>query len=1007
MDSTPQNQAAALTVDQAFQQAVAHHQAGRWQDAQRLYRAILQAQPRHPDANHNLGVLAVEAGQPAAGLACLKAALESDPARGQFWLSYIDALIGAERCDAARQVLARGRQQGLAGDAVDALALRLAGNESASPERTAAVETAISRRESGRFEEAAGALRDWLAVHPQDAGCHALLAQVLSLARKEATAWAAMNKALSLAPDLPIVQRNLARLLLKRNQPAEALQAARAAHAADAADAENRLVLAAALVASDQNEQARPFLEEILRENPNHAEALANRALLQMRGQRFAEALADAEKALSVKPHLMQVWALVGSLRLQLKDLPGAIEALQKALEYEPDNIDRMVVLGGLLRQNHEADAAIDLLQQTVVRAPDHAGAWASLGAALHESNRIAEARAAYARALAISPRLAEVYNNLGVLAQEEKNWEEALRNFEQALACRPDHASIMANKAVALNALGRQEEALPFIAQALQREENANTKTVFVNCIRRLTHLRPDGWVRGTLARALAEPWGRPSELAAVSIAFLKASPVIAEGMARALEAWPRRLSPRDLFGADGLAALERDALLHALLAATPVIDAGTERFLAMARFALLAAAIGAQSRGGGGETETSLRFHCALAHQCFANEYVFSHTEDELRQAAELRERLVAALEAEAEIPVLWPVAVAAYFPLGALPSARKLLDRQWPGEFMEVLARQVIEPEDERRLRPTMPRLTDIDDDVSLRVQNQYEENPYPRWIRINPDSLPMPVGAALRQLFPLADFRPLPNWERPEILIAGCGTGHHAISTALRFRGARVLAVDLSLASLCYAKRKTLEIGLASVEYAQADLLKLDSFGRAFDVIESCGVLHHLAQPFRGWQVLLSLLRPGGVMRLGFYSEAARRDIVRVRQRIAEKGYRASAEDIRRCRQDLIDSGGGAQFGAAVRLRDFFSMSGCRDLLFHVQEHRMTLGAIDAFLKENNLTFLGFEAAPEVFGAYRKRFPEDAAATDLARWARFEADHPDTFIGMYDFWVQKAA
>ena len=82
---------------------------------------------------------------------------------------------------------------------------------------------------------------------------------------------------------------------------------------------------------------------------------------------------------------------------------------------------------------------------------------------------------------------------------------------------------------------------------------------------------------------------------------------------------------------------------------------------------------------------------------------------------------------------------------------------------------------------------------------------------------------------------------------------------------------MLAIDLSMASLSYAKRKTAELGIENIEYAQADLLKLGSLGRTFDVVESAGVLHHLENPFEGWQVLLSLLKPHGLMRLGFYSE----------------------------------------------------------------------------------------------------------------------------------------
>ena len=67
--------------------------------------------------------------------------------------------------------------------------------------------------------------------------------------------------------------------------------------------------------------------------------------------------------------------------------------------------------------------------------------------------------------------------------------------------------------------------------------------------------------------------------------------------------------------------------------------------------------------------------------------------------------------------------------------------------------------------------------------------------------------------------------------------------------------------------------------------------------------------------------------------------------------------------------------------------------------------MTLSSIDAFLRENKLVFLGFEIDDKILRAYAQRFPDDPAATDLERWDVFEQEHPDTFIGMYQFWIQK--
>jgi len=139
MTGTPSmQQSPPLTLQEAMTRAIEHHHANQLQEAERLYRAVLEVQPNHPDANHNLGVLAMQVKQPAAGLPHLKAALEGNQQHVQYWLSYIEALIQANQNDAARQTLEQGRQRGLPGEAVEAFASRL-GSGSQDAEQTASV----------------------------------------------------------------------------------------------------------------------------------------------------------------------------------------------------------------------------------------------------------------------------------------------------------------------------------------------------------------------------------------------------------------------------------------------------------------------------------------------------------------------------------------------------------------------------------------------------------------------------------------------------------------------------------------------------------------------------------------------------------------------------------------------------------------------------------------------------------------------------------------------------
>jgi 2-polyprenyl-3-methyl-5-hydroxy-6-metoxy-1,4-benzoquinol methylase len=433
------------------------------------------------------------------------------------------------------------------------------------------------------------------------------------------------------------------------------------------------------------------------------------------------------------------------------------------------------------------------------------------------------------------------------------------------------------------------------------------------------------------------------------------------------------------------------------ALLVSAQNTDVELERFLTLARRVLLEAATGDEPKDS-----TTFEFYAALAQQCFINEYVFFRDEEELQRASKQRDLLTAALDNGAPIPVLRLLAVAAYYPLHSLSGAARLTDRTWPERINAVLVQQVREPQEEAQLRAAIPRLTSIADAVSRMVRTQYEENPYPRWVRIPLTERAIPIAGYLRQKFPFAVFQRKSGGEIAEFLSAGCGTGQLALEIAQSVT-ARVLAIDLSLSSLGYAGRKARELGLTGIEFAQGDLLELGAIGRSFDVVECSGVLHHLADPFAGWRMLLSHLRPGGFMVVGFYSEAARRGIVEARRFIAERGYGTSADDIRRCRQDLLDLDRSRALGTAFG--DFFGVSSCRDLLFHVQEQRMRLSAIATFLHDNGLTFLGFETDNATLQAYRRCFPDDLGATNLSHWETFENKNQDTFSGMYRFWIQK--
>jgi pentatricopeptide repeat protein len=136
-----------LTLDQALQQGVAAHKEGKVQDAERLYRAILQSQPLHPDANHNLGVLAVSVNKTDAALPLFKTAIEANPKVEQFWLSYIDALIKEKQFEKAKEVLEQAKKQGVEGGKLDVLEMQLTSTAQVNKPKLAVQKKSLSLSE--------------------------------------------------------------------------------------------------------------------------------------------------------------------------------------------------------------------------------------------------------------------------------------------------------------------------------------------------------------------------------------------------------------------------------------------------------------------------------------------------------------------------------------------------------------------------------------------------------------------------------------------------------------------------------------------------------------------------------------------------------------------------------------------------------------------------------------------------------------------------------------------
>ncbi|MEE9424504.1 MAG: methyltransferase domain-containing protein [Methylococcales bacterium] len=390
---------------------------------------------------------------------------------------------------------------------------------------------------------------------------------------------------------------------------------------------------------------------------------------------------------------------------------------------------------------------------------------------------------------------------------------------------------------------------------------------------------------------------------------------------------------------------------------------------------------------------------FAYALAEQCFLNEYIYEETKEEKEQV----ETLINALNNKQNITPLSVSALACYRPLNSFPALTKtflkLLENLSEDDrilYQRVISQQIEEPEIEQQLKKEIKSFSTIDNEVSQKVRDQYESNPYPRWISTG--SVENDEGG-----FVFAETDPLKHYD---ILIAGCATGHYPIKVCKNYPSSSVTGVDISLSSLAYGLRKAQEMKMENLKLMHGDILGLENLKQQFDIIFSSGVLHHMKNPEAGWQVLTNILKPGGLMKIGLYSELERQHITDCRQYIVEHKIPDTPKGIRRIRKIIAGFPEGHPFKKVMPFNDFYSISMMRDLFFHVQEQCFTIPRIQQALDDFDLEFLSFSMVmPQAVQQYSQMFPDDPAMTNLEHWDQYEHKYPDTFTGLYQFWCRK--
>jgi len=692
--------------------------------------------------------------------------------------------------------------------------------------------------------------------------------------------------------------------------------------------------------------------------------------------------------ALEIEPH---------NGELQLEDYRGQIISRQQ-----------QAIIQRLLSRSAEAYAAsnqIGISQQqaqsfrqrcqhycrrVIHIAPRHSDALALQSRLALDAGNTSKAKAFIKTALASAPDSALCWYSYAHILMAEQDLDMAKQCFSKAAKLDPQHFRAKASYAHVLLLQGNIAGAYSIYKKLIQiQPKDAHVKTNLFACLNQLEADQDSHLLDQELRSYMQLEDVNPADLNRLISSLLC-----------------HRYHLKDSDSSVDIAALAVDGLYTEALEKLIFCDQDIEELNVAIRGYLLA---------NPSPAADELRLRAALASQARNNEYLWTISLEEQQSLQHCQQELARLLEVkqlnsdeQLQVLCLWLNLVcfeaSSSFELGqaklvnTLVEATGLLVNDHANAFTSIS--QLIRSHFVQPHPRELESRGSINNSVSQKVKQQYEVNPYPRWLNL-PYQTPTSYRLALDKALP--NHRLKTGTETLQVLVAGCGTGQHALQTARYFRDTFVTAIDISDASLHYAAKMADSYGIKNIRFIKMDILELKQLKQQFDLIECSGVLHHMENPSIGAKSLKSVLKPGGLIKLGLYSERARSQVVQCRSIVSEEKLGSDKNAMRILRQRILSQPN--KWRDVVASKDFFNLSGVRDLLFHEQEHRFSPCQLANLSRELGMDFLGFvRLDASVQQQYQQAFPADIHLNRLENWTLFEQKHPLTFAAMYQFYLQ---
>ena len=434
----------AISIENALHRGVAAHRAGKLQEAERHYRAILKSQPLHPDANHNLGLIAVSFNKVDTAIPLFKNAIEANPKIEQYWINYIKALSKVNKLNAAKQAIKTAKKNGFNAKKLEGLLLNINVNTDTKIPSQAQLNQLLEYYQNGDFDKAEKLALSITQEFPKHPFSWKALGAILKQTGRVLESLAPSQKAVELSPQDAEIHNNLATTL-------------------------NEL---------KQLEKAEASFREAIALKPNYVEAHNNLGGTLLELGELDKAEGQFRKAINLRPDYAEAHNSLGLTLKELGRLEEAEASYRNAISLKPDYAKAYNNLGIILAELGRLDEAEVSFKKAISLKPDFAEIYSNLGVTLKDQGRPNEARENYNQAVALKPNFATAHRHLSLLKTFDTYDEQYLKMrelYDNKDTSEKELCHINFGLAKAYEDLGNFEQAF-----AHYREGNALRKKLF-----------------------------------------------------------------------------------------------------------------------------------------------------------------------------------------------------------------------------------------------------------------------------------------------------------------------------------------------------------------------------------------------------------------------------------------------------------------------------------------------------------------------------------------------